>query len=167
MEGLRPLLFGGLQEKWSREMMRHHEGGGGASQLVYVHVTWTLSSCGLPLLPLCLIISPLSRNLPPSHQTDGSTHMAVLSPSLPLHHPNALWQCRLLCSLLNGKPEIIPKLEISLPLSLCHIHPFFLFFSFSLLLRAVARVFASTNVSTPNMHVFCQQNSLDWHPVDA
>lgn len=90
-----------------------------------------------------------------------------LPPSLSLHHPNALWQCRLLCSLLNGKPEIIPKLEISLPLSLCHIHPFFLFFIFSLLLRAVARVFASTNVSTPNMHVFCQQNSFDWDPVDS
>lgn len=93
MEGLRPLLSGGLQEKWSREIMRHHEGGGGASQLVYVHVTWTLSSCGLPLLPLCLIISPLSRNLPPSHQTDGSTHMAVLSPSLPLSHSITLMHC--------------------------------------------------------------------------
>lgn len=123
-------------------------------------------------------ISPLSRNLPPSlppslmsDQTDGSTHMAVpapsLRPSLLLHHPNALWQCRLLCSLLNGEPEIIPKLEISLPLSLCHIHPFFPFFIFSLLLRAVAPVFASTNVSTPNMHVFWQQKSLDWDPVDS
>lgn len=39
MEGLRPLLFGGLQEKWSTEIMRHREGVGGASQLVYIHVT--------------------------------------------------------------------------------------------------------------------------------
>lgn len=113
---------------------------------------------------LSIITQPPS--LPSNRWVHAHGCSVSLPPSLSLHHPNALWQCRL-CSLLNGKPEIIPKLEIALPLSLCRIHLFFLFFSFSLLLRAVARAFASTNVSTPNMHVFCQQNSLDWHPVDA
>lgn len=146
------LLFNGLRrgftEKQSRGMFRPPEAMAWATWWVYIHVSWSPSSSGCsPSNPLSLLSSlhHHTTSLPSvvSYQTDGFIHMAFCitpsshcplrlclpPPSLSLHHPNALWQCRPLCLLLHGSLKWSVNqlfLFVSLTFTLFLFHPSFI-----------------------------------------
>ena len=138
-----------------------------------------LQSCNMKPLPLQIlflpsVISALSYKLPPpslvSCRTYGFVHMTFrfppssfwlpslsssLSPTLPLHHPNALWQCRLLYLLLNGSTNSSASMN-SLFLS---INPHCLILQFSLV-SLVALTLLLVKFYVCHLNVFAPETSI-------